>query len=157
VGSLEGRVVIELENASLLTPSSFPIKNVSFEEDSPIGHECDNFSLDVIKLRSKVLSSIKVVVLSTKINLLLPFGPMAILVDKMYDSHVSFFIHLNILLNIDSIVNHVTFDFFKCVSGLGLSLQLIRHYTLGRAFGLYNGVSYRKVHLLDDLWKLKFI
>ncbi|CAJ2668392.1 unnamed protein product [Trifolium pratense] len=87
VGSLEGRVVIELENASLLTPSSFPIKNVSFEADSPIDHECENFSLDVIKLRSKVLSSIKVVVLSTKINLLLPFGPMAILVDKLYHSH----------------------------------------------------------------------
>ncbi|GAU39147.1 hypothetical protein TSUD_147690, partial [Trifolium subterraneum] len=46
VGSLEGRVVIELENASLLTPSSFPIKNVSFEEDSPIGHEYENFSQD---------------------------------------------------------------------------------------------------------------
>ncbi|XP_061365858.1 vacuolar cation/proton exchanger 5-like [Gastrolobium bilobum] len=85
MGSLEGRTVIELEEASLLNPSSFPRKNLSFEEDSPIDQDCEKFSQDVI--RSKVLSSIKVVVLSTKITLLMPFGPMAILVDKLFDSH----------------------------------------------------------------------
>ncbi|RHN69044.1 putative calcium/proton exchanger [Medicago truncatula] len=86
VGSLEGRGVIELENASLLNPSSFPKKDASFgEEDSPIDHEYRNFSQDVIKI--KMLSSIKLVILSTKINLLLPFGPMAILVDKLFHSH----------------------------------------------------------------------
>lgn len=119
VGSLEGRGVIELENASLLNPSSFPKKDASFgEEDSPIDHEYRNFSQDVIKI--KMLSSIKLVILSTKINLLLPFGPMAILVDKLFHSHVSFFVHL-IAKYSNSIVNHATFDFFKCVSGLGLS------------------------------------
>jgi len=116
VGSLEGSGVIELENASLLNPSSFPKKDASFGEDSPIDHECRNFSQDVIKI--KMLSSIKLVILSTKINLLLPFGPMAILVDKLFHSHVSFFVHLFAKY---SIVNHATFDFFKCVSGLGLS------------------------------------
>ncbi|KAL5076146.1 hypothetical protein RYX36_015130 [Vicia faba] len=84
VGSLEGKGVIELENAILLNPSLFPRKDVSFEEDSPIDHEYGNFSQNVI---SKVLSSIKVVVLSTKINLLMPFGPMAILVDRLFHSH----------------------------------------------------------------------
>ncbi|XP_027190655.1 vacuolar cation/proton exchanger 3-like isoform X2 [Cicer arietinum] len=84
VGSLEGRGVIELENASLLSPS-FPRKDAPFVKDSPIDHECQNFSQDVI--RSKVLSSIKVVVFSTKINLLMPFGPLAILIDKLFHSH----------------------------------------------------------------------
>ncbi|XP_058783492.1 vacuolar cation/proton exchanger 5-like [Vicia villosa] len=85
VGSLEGRGVIELENAILLNPSLFPRKVASYEEDSPIDHECGKFSPNII--RSKVLSSIKVVVLSTKINLLMPFGPMAILVDRLFHSH----------------------------------------------------------------------
>ncbi|KAI5406638.1 vacuolar cation/proton exchanger 3 isoform X2 [Lathyrus oleraceus] len=85
VGSLDGRAAIELENAILLNPSLFPKKDASFEEDSPIDHECGNFSQNVI--RSKVLSSIKVVVFSTKINLLMPFGPMAILVDRLFHSH----------------------------------------------------------------------
>lgn len=93
MGSLEGGCVIEIENASLLSPSPFPKKSISFGEVSPIDHDCGKFSQDVI--RSKVLSSIKVVVLSTKINLLMPFGPMAILVDKLFHSHVSFMIHLN--------------------------------------------------------------
>lgn len=92
VGSLERRGVIELENAILLNPSLFPKKDASYEEDSPIDHGCGKFSQNVI--RSKVLSSIKVVVFSTKINLLIPFGPMAILVDRLFHSHVSFFIQL---------------------------------------------------------------
>ncbi|CAL0314806.1 unnamed protein product [Lupinus luteus] len=82
---LEGRTVVQLENASLLGPSSFQRKSLSFAEVSPIDHDCEKFSQDVV--RSKVLSSIKVVVLSTKINLLMPFGPMAILVDNLFDSH----------------------------------------------------------------------
>ncbi|KAK7273476.1 hypothetical protein RIF29_14526 [Crotalaria pallida] len=86
VESLERRSVVQLENASLLGPSSFPRKSLSFREDSPIiDHDYGKFSQDVIS--SRVLRSIKVVVFSTKINLLLPFGPMAMLVDKLFDNH----------------------------------------------------------------------
>ncbi|XP_027346548.1 vacuolar cation/proton exchanger 2-like [Abrus precatorius] len=85
MGSIEGRSVIELDNVSLLSSSSFPQKILSCKEDSSIDHDYGKLLQDVI--RSKVFSSIKVVVLSNKINLLMPFGPMAILVDKLFDSH----------------------------------------------------------------------
>ncbi|KAK7316552.1 hypothetical protein RJT34_00104 [Clitoria ternatea] len=85
MGSIEGKsVTVELENVCLIN-QAFPSKNLSFEEDLPIDHDCENFLQDVMKI--KVFSSIKTVVLSTKINLLMPFGPLAILVDKLFDSH----------------------------------------------------------------------
>ena len=39
--------------------------------------------------KNSVLKSIKIVILSNKLNLLLPFGPLAILVHYMIDSKVS--------------------------------------------------------------------
>lgn len=50
--------------------------------------------------RNRVLDSIKIVVLSNKINLLMVFGPLTILLDLISDNHVSshlsfflFFVH----------------------------------------------------------------
>lgn len=88
MGSADGTSVIEIENTNLLnTSSSFPRRTPSFDDpDTPIGRT-DRGKLSIVQ--SKVVSSIKLVVLSTKINILMPFGPMAILVDKLFHTHVS--------------------------------------------------------------------
>lgn len=114
--STDGMSVIELESTNLLdTSSSFPTRNPnSFEEPStPTGHEKKG-KLSVVS--SKVVSSIKVVVLSAKINILMPFGPMAILVDKLFHSHVSFNIlsaynlHINLSVNILNVTSLPAFQ-----------------------------------------------
>ncbi|XP_054818319.1 vacuolar cation/proton exchanger 3-like isoform X3 [Prosopis cineraria] len=75
---------IELENRNLIiASSSFPRRSSSFEEASSLNHDKGKLSV----VRSKVFSSIKVVVLSAKINVLMPFGPLAILLDKLFHNH----------------------------------------------------------------------
>lgn len=44
---------------------------------------------DLLAPKNSVFGSIKVVIFSAKINLLMPFGPLAILIDRVYGNHVS--------------------------------------------------------------------
>ncbi|KAI4305576.1 hypothetical protein L6164_028936 [Bauhinia variegata] len=86
MGSFNGISMLQLEDKDLLMSPSAPIskRKIPFEEDSQIG-DLGKFSLHNVK--SKMRSSIRVVILSAKISLLMPFGPMAILADKLFDSH----------------------------------------------------------------------
>jgi len=86
MGSLEGRSVIEFEDDNLVSPSSISRKKHSFHEPprtSAGGSE--NFCPK--HMMNSVIGSIKIVLLSAKINLLIPFGPLAILVDKSSGHH----------------------------------------------------------------------
>ena len=82
----------EFEDQSLFTPESLARTKHSFRSPnsamaSPAGgSENSSFS---IYMRHTVAESIKIVVFSTKINLLIPFGPLAILVDRFSGHHVS--------------------------------------------------------------------
>lgn len=90
MGSLDGRAVIEFEDESLVSPAAASVstnKN-SFHE---ITHISAATSAKGYKqyMRNSVTDSIKIVIFSAKINILMPLGPLAILVDKMSGSHVS--------------------------------------------------------------------
>lgn len=81
-----------------------PKSGFEYEDQSLVGPE--KHSLDEARLRSQysggsrdcspnvvrnsVVDSIRIVVFSAKINLLMPFGPLAIVVDKFSGHHVSF-------------------------------------------------------------------
>ncbi|XP_065635480.1 vacuolar cation/proton exchanger 3 isoform X3 [Quercus suber] len=88
MGSLDGRAVIEFEDESLVSPAAASVstnKN-SFHE---ITHISAATSAKGYKqyMRNSVIDSIKIVIFSAKINILMPLGPLAILVDKMSGSH----------------------------------------------------------------------
>lgn len=90
MGSLDERAVIEFEDESLVSPAAASIstnKN-SFHEITHISAatSAKNYKQH---MRNSVIDSIKIVIFSAKINILMPLGPLAILVDKMCGSHVS--------------------------------------------------------------------
>lgn len=90
MGSLDGRAVIEFEDESLVSPAAASIstnKN-SFHEITHISAATSAKSYRQ-HMRNSVIDSIKIVIFSAKINILMPLGPLAILVDKMSGSHVS--------------------------------------------------------------------
>lgn len=94
MGSLEDKAVLELDHESLVNPGSIAVKKPSFK--------LSNGSLDVSGGRNAyvtsscngVIESIKVVVFSTKLNILIIFGPATIVVDKTSDAHVSVYLFL---------------------------------------------------------------
>jgi Ca2+:H+ antiporter len=90
MGSLEGRSVIEFEDESLVSPASIVTNKHSFHEASHIS-SVNGGSANCYKkhIRNSVIDSIKIVVFSAKINILMPFGPLAILVAKFSGNHVS--------------------------------------------------------------------
>lgn len=92
MGSLEERAVLEFETASLDSEHSIGRKQQSINGLST--QKClSNGSLDNIGPnnlpKNSVLDSIKIVVFSAKINLLVPFGILAIVVDKVSGNQVS--------------------------------------------------------------------
>ncbi|KAF3445151.1 hypothetical protein FNV43_RR14844 [Rhamnella rubrinervis] len=84
IGSLD----LDYEDQSLVSPESLARKKHSFDEvphrslsSGASDHCCPLF------MRNSVAESIKIVVFSAKINLLMPFGPLAILVDQFSGHH----------------------------------------------------------------------
>lgn len=90
MGSLDGRAVIEFEDESLVSPAAASISTNkhSFHEITHISAATSAKSYKQ-HMRNSVIDSIKIVIFSAKINILMPLGPLAILVDKMSGSHVS--------------------------------------------------------------------
>lgn len=90
MGSLEERAVLEFEEESLVRPSDSASASgkTHSREGHPLPSPASQTSCSKC-LSNSIFNSLKVVVFSTKINLLVPFGPVAILVDKFTDNHVS--------------------------------------------------------------------
>lgn len=89
MGSLEERAVLEFEDESLFSPDSASRKTHSREGPLVLAPSPASETSGTKCMSNSIFNSIKVVVFSTKINLLVPFGPAAILVDKFTDNHVS--------------------------------------------------------------------
>lgn len=89
MGSFEERSVIEFEDESLESPTSIARKKNSFHVAPHISAGSSYHCYPEEIIRNSVIDSIKIVVFSAKINLLMPFGPLAILVDKLSGNHVS--------------------------------------------------------------------
>lgn len=123
---------IDYEDQSLVSPESLAIKKHSFDEvphRSLSSGGSDHCS--PLFMRNSVAESIKIVVFSAKINLLMPFGPLAILVDQFSGHHVSSILYFYQYF-LDHQMNVWLFIYYcKCLSGLGLFLKLIGHRTIG--------------------------
>jgi Ca2+:H+ antiporter len=80
---------VEFEDESLESPASIARKKHSFHAAPHISAGGSDHCYAEEIIRNSVIDSIKIVVFSAKINLLMPFGPLAILVDKLSGNHVS--------------------------------------------------------------------
>ncbi|VFQ79131.1 unnamed protein product [Cuscuta campestris] len=88
MGSLDGRAVLELQDESLVSPGRVNMKPASLDASPRRSYfytNSDDLSCNCVL--SRVLSSIKLVFLSKKLNILIPCGPLAILVDRFSDHH----------------------------------------------------------------------
>lgn len=85
---MEPKPAFEYEDQSLVGPDKHSL------DEAPLRSLYSGGSGDCSPqaLRNTVVDSIKIVVFSAKINLLMPFGPLAIVVDKFSGHRVSFFI-----------------------------------------------------------------
>ncbi|KAK3025515.1 hypothetical protein RJ639_042050, partial [Escallonia herrerae] len=109
MGSLEGKAVVDLQDESLVSPQLINRKTSSLDS-APIRsfHPAGSEEWGCLCIWSTIFKSIRVVFLSEKINLLIPCGPLAIVVDKLTSHHV-----------------HVHMLSLKLISGLGLFLSLL--------------------------------
>ena len=88
MGSLEGRSVLELEDESLSSPRMISIKTSSLDA-APRRYFCDVEEISCRCILRRAFNSIRIVLLSDKLNILVLCGPLAILVDKLTSHHVS--------------------------------------------------------------------
>ncbi|XP_038692469.1 vacuolar cation/proton exchanger 3-like isoform X1 [Tripterygium wilfordii] len=79
---LEDRAVLDLQDESLDSPESIA-RHQHYNMNTV---DSQDGCVTYIR-KNSVLNSIKIVVFSTKLNLLIPFGPLAILVDKFIGNH----------------------------------------------------------------------
>ncbi|CAI9088995.1 OLC1v1023477C2 [Oldenlandia corymbosa var. corymbosa] len=87
MGSLDGRSVLEFEDESLFSPRTMSIKNSSLDAAPHRSfYEAEEFGCKCIF--SRTFNSIRRVMFSDKLNLLVPCGPLAIIVDTWTSHHV---------------------------------------------------------------------
>lgn len=81
---------LELVDESLVSPGPIGRAKPSMDAAPNKSFYADGIEeLNFKSISNIVIHSIKVVFFSDKINLLVPFGPLAILVDKLTNHHVS--------------------------------------------------------------------
>ncbi|KAG0479949.1 hypothetical protein HPP92_010807 [Vanilla planifolia] len=88
MGAIDGRSDNEFEDESLVSPTSLPSNNCHSEagsQNSPYLGRGQQF--DLSSLKNDILRSLKIVLFSAKINILMPCGPAAILVKYMTGHH----------------------------------------------------------------------
>ncbi|WRX09526.1 Sodium/calcium exchanger membrane region - like 1 [Theobroma cacao] len=85
--SLEERAVLELEDEKLASADSITMKKHFFKETTHCSDIID------MKRNNNVWNSIRIVVFSTKLNILMIFGPAAIFVEKATGYHAAGLFH----------------------------------------------------------------
>lgn len=91
MGPLAGKSTLEREDLPLVNPQPIGRKTSSLEI-TPESHFCGPGSEDFgcKCVLSSIFRSIKIALFSNKLNLLVPCGPLAILVDKLTNQSVSY-------------------------------------------------------------------
>ncbi|XP_010252961.1 PREDICTED: vacuolar cation/proton exchanger 2-like isoform X2 [Nelumbo nucifera] len=140
--SLDERSVLELEDKTLVTPvsparKSHPLDVIQHGSFSGSPQASKN-----IYMRNRVLKNLKIVLLSSKINLLLPFGPLAILVNYLTGRHgwVFFLTLLGII---------------PLAERLGYATEQLAFYTGPTVGGLLNATFGNATELLISIFALK--
>ena len=150
MGSVEEKIDLysDEEIPFSVSQSTNKIHSMSFEPSRHIlAHPQFSASWVIRKVnRVSILRSIYIVLIKAKINALLPFGPLAILLHYFTKMHVS---RLELLLckrdSADNLLMSVYLEFLMysclCIVGIGLLFQLNRHCSFGRAPWLCYRVS----------------
>lgn len=142
MGSLEERSNHELEDESLISPAKIGQKTNSFHAPQ-LGSSCRDWRIWSSKLLGNaVFISIRVVVFSSKLNLLMPFGPLAVLVHGLSD-HNGWVFFLT-LLGITPLAER-----------LGYATEQLSFYTGDTVGGLLNATFGNATELIISIYALK--
>ncbi|XP_050205003.1 vacuolar cation/proton exchanger 5-like isoform X2 [Mercurialis annua] len=140
--SLEDKAVLDFEDENLSSKDSIGSKKQSFDGS-------DKRSLSALELtsnfdvpRNTILGSIKIVVFSTKINLLIPFGPLAILISAVTGSHGWVF-----FLSLVGII--------PMAERLGFATEQLAYFTGPTVGGLLNATFGNATELIISIYALK--
>uniref|UniRef100_A0A7N0VM48 Sodium/calcium exchanger membrane region domain-containing protein n=1 Tax=Kalanchoe fedtschenkoi TaxID=63787 RepID=A0A7N0VM48_KALFE len=136
MGPLDEKALHELEDETLFSLQSAVQKT----HVSPLGVGFTNFR--VRDLKNVVYSSIKIVVFSTKLNLLMPFGPLAILVHNL-TGHRGWVFFLS-LLGITPLAER-----------LGYATEQLAFYTGATVGGLLNATFGNATELIISIYALR--
>ena len=90
MGSIDDRSMHDLDDECLYSPEMDAQKTHSTDSNEQVSLSGSLPAGGSKMIRNSVYKSIKTVVFSNKLNLLMPFGPLAILVHKMTAHNVSF-------------------------------------------------------------------
>lgn len=142
MGSLAERSNHELEDESLISPAKIGQKTNSFHAPQ-LGSSCRDWRIWSSKLLGNaVFMSIRVVVFSSKLNLLMPFGPLAVLVHGLSD-HNGWVFFLT-LLGITPLAER-----------LGYATEQLSFYTGDTVGGLLNATFGNATELIISIYALK--
>lgn len=90
MGSLEGRAVLQLEDENLVDSKHNDKKTSSMDATPQISvFDADTDGVSCKCIWNSILRQMHIVLFSNKLNLLIPCGPLAMLVDMLTDHHVS--------------------------------------------------------------------
>ncbi|KAL6329902.1 hypothetical protein AAG906_039817 [Vitis piasezkii] len=142
MGSLEERAALEFEDESLFSPDSASRKTHSREGSLVLAPSPASETSGTKCMSNSIFNSIKVVVFSTKINLLVPFGPAAILVDKFTDNHGWVF-----FLSLLGII--------PLAERLGYATEQLALFTGPTVWGLLNATFGNATELIISVYALK--
>ncbi|KAJ8630141.1 hypothetical protein MRB53_023464 [Persea americana] len=142
MGSLDGKSEHEFEDESLVSPLSLARKTHGFDVAQHISFSGGLQPLTIKYMRTKMITSIKSVVFSTKLNLLMPFGPIAILVHN-YTGHHGWVFFLS-LLGITPLAER-----------LGYATEQLAFYTGPTAGGLLNATFGNATELIISIYALR--
>ncbi|KAK9268435.1 hypothetical protein L1049_000185 [Liquidambar formosana] len=135
---LDQRSTHDFEEESLISPERDPQKTHSLCASQSGGSQVCSINT----LRNGVFMSIKIVIFTTKLNLLMPFGPLAILVHKF--------------------TGHRGWVFFFCLLGiaplaerLGYATEQLAFYTGATVGGLLNATFGNATELIISIYAMK--
>ncbi|XP_051126097.1 vacuolar cation/proton exchanger 3-like [Andrographis paniculata] len=141
MGSLAGKSELELEDQHLVSSQAIASKTTSLEITLPrsfIGP--DKYGCKCIL--DTVIRSVKIVLISNKLNLLVPCGPLAILFDKLTNQHGwVFFLSL--------------FGIIPLAERLGWATEQLAFYTGPTVGGLLNATFGNATELIISVHALK--
>ncbi|MQL91557.1 hypothetical protein Taro_024178 [Colocasia esculenta] len=136
MGSLGRRSENDFDDENLFSPVPLAHKSLSPDRGQDGGGYASN---DVM---ATILRSLKIVMLSSKINLLMPFGPAAILVDKLYDNQgLVFFLSM--------------LGIIPLAERLGFATEQLAFFTGATVGGLLNATFGNATELIISILALK--
>lgn len=93
MGSVNGRSDNEFEDESLVSPVTLARMSLGLDRGQHGTLSDDEQEFSIKYLKSQLFRSVKVVLFTAKINILLPCGPVAVLINYLTTNHVSLLIY----------------------------------------------------------------